>query len=221
MRVLVVEDDALIAEGVVAGLAAQGFDARCVRDGASAQAACVDEDFDALVLDLGLPDTDGLALLAALRAQGVAMPVVVLTARDAIEHRLAGLHGGADDYLVKPFDLRELAARLHAVVRRSRGRAVPQIQAGPLRIEPHSGLAWLDGDPVALSRREIDVLVHLADARGRWVAPEVLHERLYGLDSDVGSNALNVHIHNIRRKLGTDAIRSERGLGYRLGWEAA
>ncbi|OHE84173.1 MAG: DNA-binding response regulator [Lysobacterales bacterium RIFOXYD1_FULL_69_11] len=221
MRVLVVEDDALIAEGVVAGLAAQGFDARSVCTGASAEAACVDEDFDALVLDLGLPDTDGLALLAALRAQGIEMPVVVLTARDAIEHRLAGLHGGADDYLVKPFDLRELAARLHAVVRRARGRAVPQIQAGPLRIEPHSGLAWLDGDPVALSRREIDVLVHLADARGRWVAPDALHERLYGLDSDVGSNALNVHIHNIRRKLGADAIRSERGLGYRLGWEAA
>lgn len=220
MRVLVVEDDALIADGVVAGLAAQGMEARSVASGAEAEAACLDEAFDALVLDLGLPDVDGLTLLAMLRAQGVGTPVVVLTARDAIEHRIAGLHGGADDYLVKPVDLRELGARLHAVVRRAAGRAVQQIEAGPLRLEPHGGQAWLAGEAVALSRREIDLLTHLADASGRWLAADVLRERLYGMDADVGSNTLNVHIHNLRRKLGSEAIESERGLGYRLGWTA-
>lgn len=221
MRVLVVEDDELIASGVVAGLRAHGIHAGRVRDAAGAEAACADERYDALVLDLGLPDRDGMALLAGLRAHDQHLPVVILTARDAVEHRLAGLHAGADDYLVKPFDLRELAARLHAVVRRARGRAVQAIEAGPLRLEPESGQAWLDGEPVALSRREIDLLVHLADARGRWLTPEALHERLYGLDVDVGSNTLSVHIHNIRRKLGAQAIETGRGLGYRLGWRPA
>ena len=161
---------------------------------------------------------DGMDLLADLRRHEQGLPVVILTARDAIDYRLDGLHAGADDYLVKPFDLRELAARLHAVVRRGQGRAVQAIAAGPLRLEPESGQAWLDGEVVALSRREIDLLTQLADARGRWLSAEVLHERLYGLDVDVGSNALNVHIHNVRRKLGPGAIETVRGLGYRLGW---
>ncbi|WP_027080430.1 response regulator [Luteimonas mephitis] len=218
MRVLVVEDDELIASGLVAGLRVHGINAERVRDAVGAEAACAGERYDALVLDLGLPDRDGMALLADLRAHDQGIPVVILTARDSVEHRLAGLHGGADDYLVKPFDLRELAARLHAVVRRVRGRAVQAIEVGPLRLEPESGQAWLVGDPVALSRREIDLLVHLADAQGRWISPQTLHERLYGLDVDVGSNTLNVHIHNIRRKLGPHAIETARGLGYRLGW---
>ncbi len=144
--------------------------------------------------------------------------MLILTARDAIEHRLKGLHEGADDYLVKPFDLRELAARLHALVRRTQGRAAQVVAAGPLRLEPASGLAWLHGEAVALSRREIDLLTHLADADGRWVTPQVLNERLFGLGEEIGSNALNVHIHNIRRKLGSAAIETARGLGYRLGW---
>ena len=218
MRVLVVEDDELIASGVVAGLHAHGIQALHACDAAAAEAACAVERYDALVLDLGLPDRDGMELLADLRRQGHALPVVILTARDAVEHRLDGLHAGADDYLVKPFDLRELAARLHAVVRRAQGRAVQVIEAGPLRLEPESGQAWFNGRSVALSRREIDVLVHLAGAHGRWLAAEVLHERLYGLDVDIGSNALNVHIHNVRRKLGPEAIETGRGLGYRLGW---
>lgn len=218
MRVLVVEDDDLIASGVVAGLRAHGFQAERVSDAASAEAACAGERYDALVLDLGLPDRDGMALLTDLRKHDHALPVVILTARDGIDHRLAGLHAGADDYLVKPFDLRELAARLHAVIRRARGRATQAIQAGPLRLEPESGQAWLAGEPVTLSRRELDLLAHLADARGRWLAPEVLHEKLYGLDVEIGSNALNVHIHNIRRKLGPEAVETGRGFGYRLGW---
>lgn len=218
MRVLVVEDDDLIASGVVAGLHAHGFQAERVPDSASAEAACAGERYDALVLDLGLPDRDGMTLLADLRKHDHALPVVILTARDGIEHRLDGLHAGADDYLVKPFDLRELAARLHAVIRRARGRATQAIEAGPLRLEPESGQAWLAGEPVTLSRRELDLLAHLADARGRWLAPEVLHEKLYGLDVEIGSNALNVHIHNIRRKLGPEAVETGRGFGYRLGW---
>ncbi|AOH35837.1 response regulator [Luteimonas sp. JM171] len=221
MRVLLVEDDDLIASGVVAGLRAHGIHAERVADAAGAEAACAGERYDALVLDLGLPDRDGMELLADLRRHDRDLPVVILTARDAVESRLDGLHAGADDYMVKPFDLRELAARLHAVVRRAQGRAVQAIEAGPLRLEPESGQAWLEGEPVSLSRRELDLLVHLADARGRWLGADALHERLYGLEVEIGSNALNVHIHNIRRKLGPDAIQTSRGLGYRLGWRPA
>lgn len=147
------------------------------------------------------------------------MPVLILSARDAVEHRLQGLQSGADDYLVKPFDLRELAARLHALIRRTQGRAAQTICAGPLRLEPDNGQAWLDGVSVALSRREIDLLAHLASATGSWVAADRLKQRLFGLGEEGGSNALNVHIHNIRRKLGSQAIESTRGLGYRLGWK--
>ncbi len=135
-----------------------------------------------------------------------------------MEHKLHGLHKGADDYMVKPFDLRELAARLHALVRRTSGRAAQVITAGPLRLEPASGLAWFQDDAVTLSRREVDLLTHLANADGRWVPPDVLNDRLYGLGEEISSNALNVHIHNIRRKLGAEAIETTRGLGYRLGW---
>ncbi|MGP3791603.1 response regulator [Pseudomonas sp. B392_1p] len=218
MRVLLVEDDELIGKGIVAGLSKHGIGAYHVRTAQAAETAHLEETFHALVLDLGLPDRDGMELMATLRAVEPHLPVLILTARDAIEHRLKGLHEGADDYLVKPFDLRELAARLHALVRRTQGRAAQVVAAGPLRLEPASGLAWLHGESVALSRREIDLLTHLADADGRWVTPQVLNERLFGLGEEIGSNALNVHIHNIRRKLGSAAIETARGLGYRLGW---
>ncbi len=218
MRVLLVEDDRLIASGIVAGLRAHGLACVHAANGRAATAAHAESGFDALVLDLGLPDCDGLDLLAALRTVEPDLPVLVLTARDAIEHRLAGLHAGADDYLTKPFDLRELAARLHALVRRAQGRAAPLIEAGPLRLDPASGLAWLDGEAVELSRREIDILAQLADGSGRWLSADTLHERIYGLEGGAASNALNVHIHNIRRKLGSAAIETRRGLGYRLGW---
>lgn len=219
MRVLLVEDDELIGQGIVAGLASHGISVRHVYTAAQAENAQQEDLFQVLVLDLGLPDRDGMELLNTVRAVEPCLPVLILSARDAIEHRITGLKNGADDYMTKPFDLRELAARLHALVRRTQGRATQVIAAGPLRLEPDSGLAWLDNTPVTLSRREVDVLTHLANAAGRWVAPERLHDRLYGLGEDVGSNALNVHIHNIRRKLGSDAIETARGLGYRLGWE--
>nr|WP_311529597.1 response regulator [uncultured Ralstonia sp.] len=218
MRVLLVEDDQLIASGIVVGLRAHGIAVEHAADAATAEATHAENTFDALVLDLGLPDRDGMELLAALRAVEPTLPVLILTARDAIEHRLNGFSGGADDYMVKPFDLRELAARLHALIRRTQGRAAQVIQAGPLRLEPDSGLAWLDDRSVVLTRREVDLLAHLANTGGRWLTPEMLHERLYGLAEPVSSNALNVHIHNLRRKLGGDVIETSRGLGYRLGW---
>lgn len=220
MRVLLVEDDELIAKGIVSGLGKHGIAAQHAATAQEAEALHLEDSFHALVLDLGLPDRDGMEVLASLRAVEPELPVLILTARDAIEHKLKGLHAGADDYLVKPFDLRELAARLYALVRRTQGRAAQVIEAGPLRLEPHSGLAWLHGQAVTLSRREVDVLTHLASAAGRWVPADMLNERLYGLGEEVSSNALNVHIHNIRRKLGAQAIETVRGLGYRLGWGA-
>ncbi len=221
MRILLVEDDELIGRGIAAGLQKHGIAVHHVGTAAEAEATHSEDTFNALVLDLGLPDRDGMELLASMRAVEPQLPVLILTARDAIEHRLKGLHEGADDYMVKPFDLRELAARLHALVRRTQGRAAQVISAGPLRLEPESGMAWFQGEPVTLSRREVDLLAHLANANGRWVAPDMLNERLYGLGDEIGSNALNVHIHNIRRKLGADAIETVRGLGYRLGWRIA
>ena len=186
MRVLLVEDDALIGKGIVAGLSKHGIGAHHVRTAQAAETAHLEETFHALVLDLGLPDRDGMELMATLRAVDPHLPVLILTARDAIEHRLKGLHEGADDYLVKPFDLRELAARLHALVRRTQGRAAQVVAAGPLRLEPASGLAWLHGEAVALSRREIDLLTHLADADGRWVTP-LIGGRAHGQRTDFGN----------------------------------
>lgn len=218
MRVLLVEDDELIGQGIVTGLRKHGIKVHHVCTAAGAEAMQLDDTFQALILDLGLPDCDGMELLSRMRAFEPGLPVLILSARDAIEHRLTGLQGGADDYMVKPFDLRELAARLHALIRRTQGRAAQTVEAGPLRLEPDSGLAWLHNEPVTLSRREVDLLINLAAADGRWLPPDSLNERLYGLGEEISSNALNVHIHNIRRKLGAEAIETTRGLGYRLGW---
>ncbi|GAD24656.1 response regulator [Acidovorax sp. MR-S7] len=208
----------MIGRGIVAGLRQHGIAVAHVGTAQEAQSIHAEESYHALVLDLGLPDQDGMDLLASIRAVEPQLPVLILTARDAIEHKLNGLHKGADDYMVKPFDLRELAARLHALVRRTLGRATQVITAGPLRVEPASGLAWFEDNSVTLSRREVDLLAHLANADGRWVSSDALNDRLYGLGEEISSNALNVHIHNIRRKLGAEAIETARGLGYRLGW---
>ncbi|MBY0339593.1 MAG: response regulator transcription factor [Rhodocyclaceae bacterium] len=219
MRVLLVEDDELIGNGILAGLRQHGITVHHVLTAADAQLAQRDETFHAMILDLGLPDGDGMDLLKVVRAFEPDLPVLILSARDTIDHRLTGLRGGADDYVVKPFDLRELAARLHALVRRTQGRAAQTIQAGPLRLDPDSGLAWFHGIQQPLSRREVDLLAHLASSDGRWVSPDALNQYLYGFGEEVGSNALNVHIYNIRRKLGPESIETARGLGYRLGWK--
>ncbi|MBT9112006.1 response regulator [Pseudomonas aeruginosa] len=217
MHVLLTEDDDLIASGIVAGLNAQGLTVDRVASAADTQALLQVARFDVLVLDLGLPDEDGLRLLQRLRQQGVDLPVLVLTARDAVTDRVAGLQAGADDYLPKPFDLRELGARLHTLQRRSAGRCVNVIEHGRLSYDPSTRETWLDGRPVELSRREQALLQALLNNRGRILSGEQLKDSVYGFGDEVESNALNVHIHHLRRKLGNAIVQTVRGLGYRLG----
>ncbi|MBG5001643.1 response regulator [Pseudomonas aeruginosa] len=217
MHVLLTEDDDLIASGIVAGLNAQGLTVDRVASAADTQALLQVARFDVLVLDLGLPDEDGLRRLQRLRQQGVDLPVLVLTARDAVTDRVAGLQAGADDYLLKPFDLRELGARLHTLQRRSAGRCVNVIEHGRLSYDPSTRETWLDGRPVELSRREQALLQALLNNRGRILSGEQLKDSVYGFGDEVESNALNVHIHHLRRKLGNAIVQTVRGLGYRLG----
>lgn len=216
MHVLIIEDDELIARGLVAGLQAHGMVADAVATAAAAETALATSHCDALVLDLGLPDMDGMLLLRRWRECRFAMPILILTARDAVEDRVAGLHAGADDYMVKPFDLTELAARLHALLRRAAGRSVNVIEAGRVRFDPASGDVWIDGQAVVLTRRESALLASLMQARGRCLRAEQLKDSLYGFDIEIESNALSVHIHNLRRKLGTGVIETVRGRGYRI-----
>ncbi|UVM23562.1 response regulator transcription factor [Pseudomonas wadenswilerensis] len=217
MHVLLCEDDDLIASGISAGLAAQGMTVDRVASAGAAQAMLQAAAFDVMVLDLGLPDEDGLKLLQRLRQQGESLPVLILTARDAVTDRVDGLQAGGDDYLLKPFDLRELAARLHTLLRRAAGRAVNIIEHGPLSYDPSSRETCLGGQPVDLSRREQALLQALLHNRGRVLSSEQLKDSVYGFGDEVESNALNVHIHHLRRKLGNGIVETVRGLGYRLG----
>lgn len=217
MHVLIVEDDELVASGLKAGLELHHCVTDHVRTGREAQHALEQFNPDVVVLDLGLPDIDGLDVLVQWRARGVHTPVLILTARDAVQRRIDGLEAGADDYVLKPFDLDELAARLHALVRRSAGRAVAEICHGDLTLRPSTGEVILAGEPVSLSRRELALLEKLLNSRGAVLSEERLKDGLYGMDADVESNALNVHIYHLRRKLGKHLIITERGVGYRLG----
>ncbi|ABX36870.1 MULTISPECIES: response regulator transcription factor [Delftia] len=217
MHVLLVEDNALVASGVRAGLQLQGFGVDTVASAGQADAAIRSSHFDACVLDLGLPDEDGLSLLARWRGQGLQVPVLVLTARDAVSQRIEGLQTGADDYLVKPFDLHELAARLHALLRRAAGRSVDWIELGEVRINPAAGHIQRQGRTVELSRREWSLLRALLQSPGRILSTEQLRDSLYGYSQDVESNAVNVHVHHLRRKLGHELVETVRGEGYRLG----
>ncbi|WP_040260653.1 response regulator [Pseudomonas massiliensis] len=217
MHLLLCEDHDLIASGIVAGLGAQGAVVDRVDTARAAEALLKVARFDAMILDLGLPDEDGLKLLKRLRQQGQALPVLVLTARDAITDRVAGLEAGADDYLLKPFDLRELNARLHTLLRRMAGRAQNRIEHGALCHDPSSRETWLGGEPVDLSRREQALLHALLQNKGRVLSAEQLKDCVYGFGDEVESNALNVHIHHLRRKLGNNIVETVRGLGYRLG----
>jgi DNA-binding response OmpR family regulator len=217
MHVLLVEDNALVASGVRAGLQLQGFGVDAVASAAQADAALLSSHFDACVLDLGLPDEDGLSLLARWRGRGLQVPVLVLTARDAVAQRIEGLQTGADDYLVKPFDLHELAARLHALLRRAAGRSVDWIVIGDVRVNPAAGHIERGGRPVELSRREWSLLRALLQSPGRILSTEQLRDSLYGYSQDVESNAVNVHVHHLRRKLGHEMVQTVRGEGYRLG----
>ena len=217
MRVLLIEDDELIAHGILAGLRAHGLIADVVCTASQGAVAISNLHCDIVILDLGLPDEDGASLLARVRAKGFSVPVLVLSARDTVEDRVALLRAGADDYLLKPFDLDELIARLHALQRRVGGRSVDLIVDGPLCLDPASGDVTLNGNPVALSRREFALLGALLHARGRVLSPAQLKDRLYDFSEEIESNALSVHIHHLRRKLGPGLIETVRGVGYRFG----
>ncbi len=221
MRVLLIEDDELISHGIQAGLRAHGLTVDGVATATQAEAALSVVHCDVVILDLGLPDEDGMTFLHRLRSSGMALPVLVLTARDAVEDRVAGLRAGADDYLLKPFDLNELVARLHALLRRAAGRSVNVIAQGPLRLDPASGEVFLQGRAVVLSRRELALLAALLQARGRILSADQLKDSLYDFSEEIGSNALNVHIHHLRRKLGPDIVETVRGVGYRFNWVGA
>ena len=221
MRVLIVEDDLLLGRATQAGLDALGFAADWVRDGLQAEAALATTEFAALVLDLGLPRLPGLDVLRHMRARGNRTPVLVLTARDAIEDRIKGLDSGADDYMVKPFDLDELAARLRALVRRSHGGAAAIIEAAGVTLDPASREVHFRGERVDLSGREFDILRELLLAAGRVLSRDQLVERIYPAGEDMESNAIEVHIHHLRRKLAAELIRTVRGVGYLLQDRAA
>jgi two-component system OmpR family response regulator/two-component system response regulator QseB len=214
MRLLLAEDDPLLGDGLRAGLRQLGFQVDWVRDGAAAERELASDVYAAAVLDLGLPLRDGLDVLTAVRGRGITTPVLVLTARDAVPDRIRGLDRGADDYVVKPVDLHELAARLRALVRRSHGQPQEQLLAHGLALDPGTRCVTLDGEPVPLSTREFDLLQVLMLNAGRVLSREQLEQQLYSWGREVDSNAVEVHIHHLRRKLGAAAIRTVRGVGY-------
>jgi DNA-binding response OmpR family regulator len=214
MRVLLVEDDLLLGDGIQVGLAQMGYAVDWMTDGESAEIALRAETFDVLVLDWNLPGTSGLGVLKNLRNRGDALPVLMLTARDTVADRVKGLDQGADDYLIKPFDLFELAARLRALVRRKGGREAPLLKNGSLTLDPGNREVTLSGKPIEISRREFAVLQAFMENPGRVLTKSRLEEALYGWNPDVESNTVEVFVHHLRRKLGADAIRTVRGVGY-------
>ncbi|MDH0363912.1 response regulator [Comamonas aquatica] len=217
MHILIVEDNPLVASGLKSGLELHGFTCDVAATQAQAGSHLAASHFDACVLDLGLPDGNGLDLLRAWRGRGQDLPVLILTARSSLEDKVAGFQTGTDDYLTKPFDLQELALRLQALLRRAAGRASDALKLGDCQINPATCEAWRDGQAIELSRREWALLTALLQARGRILSPAQLHDSLYGFDLDVGSNTVNVHVHHLRKKLGNDTIETVRGLGFRLG----
>lgn len=220
MRLLLVEDDPMIGKSVQTWLKGQGYAVDWVLDGVAAELSARDTAYDLVLLDLGLPRKDGLQVLDALRANHRDMPVLVLTARDAVKDRVRSLDAGADDYLVKPFDLDELAARVRALLRRRSGRTEPVIEHGDLKVDPASREVSLAGSPVSLSGREYALLLALLESAGIPQSRAQLEEKVYGWGEEVESNAIEVHVHALRRKLGTDLIRTVRGVGYLVPREA-
>lgn len=214
MRILLVEDDSLLGDGLRVGLAQEGYSVDWVKDGRAAQLALEAEPYALVVLDLGLPRISGLELLQWLRRGGNDLPVLILTARDAVADRVQGLDSGADDYLVKPFDLDELAARIRALLRRRGGRASPLLQHGDLVLDPAAHTVTRAGKAVDISPREFALLQELLQNAGRVLSREQLEHSLYGWNEEVESNAVEVHVHHLRKKLGADLIRTVRGVGY-------
>lgn len=216
MRILLVEDEELIGSGICAALKHFGYAVDWLRDGAAAVHSLKIEKFDVIILDLGLPKKDGLTVLAEARSIGVKTPVLVLTARDTVLDRVKGLDTGADDYLTKPFDLNELHARVRALQRRFVDRAAPTIIYGNLELNPGSHTVTVGGNLLNLPRREFALLHKLLESIGQVISREMLMQTLYGWDEDVDSNTLEVHIHNLRKKLGVNYIRTVRGVGYMI-----
>ncbi|CAM8629148.1 OmpR Response regulators consisting of a CheY-like receiver domain and a winged-helix DNA-binding domain [Comamonadaceae bacterium] len=220
MRILLAEDDSMLGDGLRAGLRQAGFQVDWVRDGVAAERELRAVDYAAAVLDLGLPGKDGMEVLQALRAARNTTPVLVLTARDAVPDRIRGLDAGADDYVLKPVDLHELAARLRSLVRRSHGVAQDILQAGALRLDPSARqVTWQDAI-VPLSTREFDLLHTLMRSAGRVLSREQLEQQMYSWGLEVESNTIEVHIHHLRRKLQADVIQTVRGVGYILNPKA-
>ena len=216
MRVLVVEDEELIGKGITTGLKQEGYVVDWFSDGLDARYALEVERYDVIVLDLGLPGCTGNNLLEWARNKQIDTPVLVLTARDTIRDKVGSLDRGADDYMVKPFDLDELAARLRALIRRRTGRASPVIEWEEVMLDPVARQVTFKGEPVELSVREYSLLEILLENAGKVVSRSRLMESLYSWDQTVESNVLEVHIHHLRKKLGNEMIRTIRGVGYTL-----
>lgn len=220
MRLLLVEDDALLGDGIRAGLMLSAYAVDWVRDGEMARRALLDHEYDACVLDLGLPKRDGLSVLKELRQRGSRMPVLILTARDSREDKVSGLDHGADDYLTKPFDLAELQARLRALLRRAGGVASPLLTHGDVTLDPATKRVCLNGEEIQLSAREYALLLDLLNHPKHVRTRAQLEESLYAWGDEAGSNTVEVYIHHLRKKLGSEFIRTVRGLGYQLGTPA-
>jgi len=214
MRLLLVEDDLMLGEALQEALGPRGYAIDWVKDGETALRALRSENFDLMVLDIGLPGISGLEVLKIIRKEAMILPVLLLTARDTLNDKVTGLDSGADDYLLKPFDLDELLARLRALSRRASGRASAHIIHGELCINPDDQTISYQQQPVTLARREFMLLIKLIENAGRILSREQLEQSLYGWTDDVESNALEVHIHHLRKKIAPDLIRTVRGVGY-------
>lgn len=217
MRILLVEDDTLLGDGLQTGLSQAGFTVDWVREGRLGLHALASESFDAAILDLGLPDGDGARVVREYRDEGGTVPILVLTARGDIGDKLTVLDGGADDYLVKPADIREIAARLRALVRRDDGRRSPVLRCGDIELDPSAYVVRVGERDVDLTHSEFKILHALIRNPGTVLSRERLEETVYGWDAEVDSNAIQVHLHNVRRKIGHDLIRTIRGVGYVIG----
>jgi two-component system response regulator QseB len=216
MRVLLVEDDKLLGDGLSVGLQQMGYTVDWIMDGNQAETALQDKSLDLLILDIALPGQDGLTLLGKLRSQGNDIPVLLLTARDGLNDRIMGLDSGADDYLSKPFDLEELAARLRAIARRKGGRSTPLLQYGDISLDPAGRTVQLKDTPITCTSREFAILETLLRNAGQTLTRQRLEEALYGWDDGVESNAIEVYIHHLRKKLGKSTIETVRGIGYKI-----